>query len=879
MPTAPPDAAAENAQDGSPPASEGARPPLAGRALPVLIFLLVLIAALLWTSLADTGTGNGDDWWQAIAIAVAVGVSEATALHFEFRRQAFSMSLSEAPVVVGLFFLAPVPLLAARLVGAGASFVVRRTRPVVIAFNLPLFAVEIGVAASIFRAFGSINDRTAEAIAHGWPLSWLAAFLAVVAYDLVSTAGVLAAIFATQARLRRSEVAQLAPAVAMSAVLGTTIGLLIVVVLHAQAAAASLLAVLAAVVVLGYRAYGQLSRRHASLSEVRAFTQQVAEAPNGRELADVLLRNAARLLNAETATVRLLDPDPGGAPGVLHLTGDGPVMPASAPVMLRPDDAVRPAVLFGAQSVLLPRGTSDPVRRRWLADEGVRDALLVPLPGTSGVLGCLEVTDRLGEVATFTDSDRQLAETLAAAVAVALENTRLVEKSLHDATHDSLTGLPNRSFFLRRIEVALAGTIDEPVNAAVLTIDLDRFKEVNDTLGHLSGDRVLAGVGELLRSHAPAAATVARLGGDEFGVLLPEPGDVAAVVHAAVGLQRALQRPLELEGLALEVTGSIGVAVSPRDGTDAATLLQRADAAMFVAKREDPGSVHTWDMSMDTASPRRLALVGELRRALERGELRVHYQPKVALAGRDVVGVEALVRWQHPSWGLLPPDEFVPVAETTGLIVPLTSVVLRTALQDCRQLLDEGARVGVAVNLSVRGLLDPELHSTVRGLLETTGVPAELLTLEITESHVMSDVARVLPLLESLHELGVTLSVDDFGTGYSSLAYLRRLPVDEIKIDKSFVLGLAEDAADVASATAIVETIIGLAGTLGLSVVAEGVEDEQSWRRLEDVGCDVAQGYLIGRPMPASQLTGWLDTWRQRTGGTTGPVSLPGRPL
>jgi diguanylate cyclase (GGDEF)-like protein len=879
MPTALPVAAAENAEDGSPPAGGPSPPPFAGRALPLLIVLLVLIAAALWASLGDTGTGGSDDWWQALALAVAVGVTETTALHFEFRRQAFSMSLSEAPVVVGLFFVAPIPLLAARLVGAGASFVVRRTRPVVVAFNLPLFAVEVAVAVSVFRAIESISGWTSHAVADARPLSWLAALAAVVAYDLVSAAGVLAAIFATQARLRRSEVAQLAPAVAMSAVFGTTIGLLIVVVLHAQAAATVLLAVLAAVVLLGFRAYGQLSRRHATLNEVHAFTQQVAEAPDGRELAEVLLRNAARLLNAEAATLRLLDSGPGGAPGVLRLAGDGrvePVPPAQAG--LRADDGVRPSVLFGAQSVLLPRSTSDPVRRRWLTTEGVRDALLVPLPGTSGVLGCLEVTDRLGEVATFTDNDRQLAETLAAAVAVALENTRLVEKSLHDATHDSLTGLPNRSFFLRRTEIALAGA-DEPTNAAVLTVDLDRFKEVNDTLGHLSGDRVLAGVADLLRAHAPAAATVARLGGDEFGVLLPEPGDVAAVVDLAGGLQRALQRPLELEGLSLEVTGSIGVAVSPYDGGDAATLLQRADAAMFAAKREDPGSVRTWDASMDTASPRRLALVGELRRALERGELRVHYQPKVSLATRDVIGMEALVRWQHPSWGLLPPDEFVPVAETTGLIVPLTSVVLRTALQDCRQWLENGARMSVAVNLSVRGLLDPELHATVRGLLESIGVPAELLTLEITESHVMSDVARVLPLLESLHELGVKLSVDDFGTGYSSLAYLRRLPVDEIKIDKSFVLGLAEDAVDASSASAIVETIVGLAGTLGLTVVAEGVEDEQSWRRLEDVGCDVAQGYVISRPMPAPQVAGWLTTWRQRTGGSAGPVSLRGRPL
>ena len=315
MPTAPPEAAAENVEDGSPSADGPVRPPLAGRALPLLIVLLVLIAAAIWASLGDTGTGSGEDWLQALAIAAGVGVTETTALHFEFRRQAFSMSLSEAPVVVGLFFVAPLPLLAARLLGAGVSFAIRRTRPVVVAFNLPMFAVEIGVAVSVFRAIGSINGHTADAIAHAWPLSWLAAFVAVLAYDMVSAVGVLAAIFATQARLRRSEVAQLAPAVAMSAVFGTTIGLLIVVVLRAQGAAAALLGVLAAVVVLAFRAYGQLSRRHATLNEVHAFTQQVAEAPDGRELADVLLRNAATAAQCRSRCAPTTGPGPGRRTG------------------------------------------------------------------------------------------------------------------------------------------------------------------------------------------------------------------------------------------------------------------------------------------------------------------------------------------------------------------------------------------------------------------------------------------------------------------------------------------------------------------------------------------------------------------------------------
>ncbi|MGZ6868876.1 MAG: putative bifunctional diguanylate cyclase/phosphodiesterase, partial [Frankiaceae bacterium] len=322
------------------------------------------------------------------------------------------------------------------------------------------------------------------------------------------------------------------------------------------------------------------------------------------------------------------------------------------------------------------------------------------------------------------------------------------------------------------------------------------------------------------------------------------------------GLRLVMQEPLQLDELTIEAGATYGLAIGPAPGVDAAGLLQRADIALHAAK-EDPGSMESWRPALETASPRRLALVGELRRALERGELRMDYQPKVVLSQGEgeVVGVEALVRWQHPELGMLPPDDFVPLAERTGLMRPLTAVVLRVALAQCRKWLDLGCRMGVAVNLSVRGLVDPELPALVATLLDDAGVPPEALTIEITETTVMSDVTRTLPLLRRLADLGVALSVDDFGTGYSSLAYLRRLPVSEIKIDKSFVQDMGTDPGD----AAIVETIIGLAHHLGLRVVAEGVEDQRSRDLLVQSGCDVAQGFLISRPLQPDRLEAWLS--------------------
>jgi diguanylate cyclase (GGDEF)-like protein len=419
----------------------------------------------------------------------------------------------------------------------------------------------------------------------------------------------------------------------------------------------------------------------------------------------------------------------------------------------------------------------------------------------------------------------------------------------HQSLHDALTGLPNRTLFRDRIEQAITAGRRSEVASAVMLIDLDHFKEINDTLGHHAGDRLLEEVAHRLENSLGERDTVARLGGDEFGVLLPSlrrPGDANVVARQ---LLAGLREPFSIEGLTLEVDASIGMACHPAHGTGVETLIQRADIAMYSAK-EGGGGHAMFEARLDRFSPRRLSLAGGLRQAIQNGEITLFFQPKAELESGTVIGVEALARWDHPRLGLVGPTEFVPIAEQTGLIAPLTSYVLDAALRQVREWMDEGRELSVAVNLSARSFLDAQLAIEIPRLLEKYGVDARLLELEITESMLMLDPGRAQAVLERLSRIGLTLSVDDFGTGYSSLANLKRLPVDVIKIDKSFVMDMAIDASD----AAIVRSTIDLAHNLGLRVVAEGVESHQAWTRLCELGCDLAQGFYVSRPLPAADL-------------------------
>jgi diguanylate cyclase (GGDEF)-like protein len=420
----------------------------------------------------------------------------------------------------------------------------------------------------------------------------------------------------------------------------------------------------------------------------------------------------------------------------------------------------------------------------------------------------------------------------------------------HQALHDSLTGLPNRLLFHDRVEQALLAARRDGGSFAILLIDLDRFKEINDTLGHQSGDRVLEEVARRLQRTLRESDTVARLGGDEFVLLARASGETRDALAVAERLHHAFGRPFTLDGLLLEVEASIGITLFPHHGDDADTLMRRADVAMYLSKElHTPTELYT--IERDTYSADRLKLVGELRRALQAGELVVYYQLQANAKDGELVGAEALARWQHPEHGLLLPDDFVPLAEHTGLIRPLTLYVLDEALRQSREWRDNGLDLRVSVNIASRDLLDARLPDEVQELLERWGVQPDRLELEITENTILTDPVRARTVLSRLGDLGVRLAIDDFGSGNSSLGYLKRLPVDVLKIDKTFIVNMASDADD----AVIVRSTIELGHNLGLEVVAEGVESEEAWRRLAELECDTIQGFFLGQPVPANQIS------------------------
>jgi len=434
------------------------------------------------------------------------------------------------------------------------------------------------------------------------------------------------------------------------------------------------------------------------------------------------------------------------------------------------------------------------------------------------------------------------------------QRRKLEEELTLRALHDPLTGLPNRALLSVRVGEALRAVRSGAPGAALLLLDLDRFKEINDTLGHHVGDGLLAQIGPRLSAGLREGVTVARLGGDEFAVLIPGVGTVDRAHQIADELLCRLEEPFRVEGLDLYVEASLGLVLSGEHGQDQTTLLRRADIAMYVAKRQG-SRILAYDPGHDTHSPERLALLGDLRNALEAGQLVLHFQPQVSLSTGSVCGVEALVRWAHPTQGLLMPDSFIPLAESTGLISALTRHVIDLALMQARTWADEDRGLRIAVNVSARNLLDDQLVHDVVCSLQAHEVPAEMLVLEVTESAIIADPTRSTAILSMLRDFGVGISIDDFGAGYTSLGQLRNLHAKELKIDHSLVTGMADEPAN----AVIVRAVVELAHDLGFTTTAEGVETAEVLELLGLLGCDVAQGYHLARPMPV----GAFDVWRE----------------
>jgi diguanylate cyclase (GGDEF)-like protein len=775
-------------------------------------------------------------WWE---LAIAAIATNELGFRIQFRSEAHRYTLNELVLVLGCLLAAPWVVVVGRLLG-DVAFGARRKRPrAKIAFNLANTLLESTVALCL------VHVLLAGRPVVDW-VSWPLTLVAVLATVAVSTTVVYVVI---RWNGGRPPIATLLVVGTGLAVVDVNLGLLTAALLRVLPRATLLLVIVVAVTALAHRDYADLYRRYESAKLLSDGTAVEAGRGFDEVVSQVLVR-ARQVMASEIAELIVL-PGPDGEQ-LVHRRDAPASLGDVLPLGNGATEEVLARLARDDHGLVVARTDRSAPDRDLKARLGVRELALAPLRSGSTVIGLLLVADRLPLFSAFNQRDAQLLQTLANHAAVALDNQRLflrldreAEERKHQALHDSLTDLPNRELFDQEVTEEAC----RPSRSAVLLVDINRFREVNDTLGHHNGDSLLRQVAARFAGALQPGDTVARLGGDEFAVLVRNIRNEAAVREVAARVVDALRAPFEIAGLSLEVTASVGIALAPDHGSVAGVLLQKADVAMYQAKDAHASWV-VYSSARDPYSPRRLALANSLRQAIDEGHIVVHYQPMLRVPDGHVLGVEALVRWQHPELGLLAPDEFVPVAEQTELIVPLTNYVLQTALNQCAAWARAGRELGTAVNLAVRNLLDPKLPEQVAEVLDAASVPAGRLTLEITESSVMVDPSRAIAVLQRLAHAGVRLSVDDFGTGHSSLAYLERLPVHEVKVDKSFVLGMAAHTRD----AMIVQSIIELGHNLGLCVVAEGVEDRPTWDRLGEMGCDMAQGFLMGRPAPAADL-------------------------
>jgi diguanylate cyclase (GGDEF)-like protein len=790
----------------------------------------------------------------AIWLGLAFFGCEVYALRTERAQgESYGFTLALVALMVGLVYVAPAELVLARIAGAVGGLLVVRHRSVAEAFYEIVIQAAQTVAAII--AFRFVLDNEDPVSAHGV----LAMFAGIVASYAVSAIALAAVVSFVGRRLpSRHTLVTIVRTGALAAVLNGSIGIGLASALWDHPHVLLLATAIILACLLCNQVYRGLVHRYRGLQTHYEFVSSVVRSKELPEITASVLAAAKVLLRANDA-VLLLGPAGGDEPATLRRLGDGggrrvveasPAQHAADLQALMPGSAPRRVHL----------GATAP---HWLREIAPVSALAAPITTSDGtVVGALVVTQMQRKVvASFGDAAANLLGELAAQASVAIENGLLFHQlereaadRAHQATHDPLTGLPNRAMLTEVLAGALEHAYSTRGRVGLLVVDLDSFSQVVDAFGHSSADGLLIQACSRIHGLLPESATLARLAGEQFAIVMPDVADTDTVIRAARLLIAGFDPPFQSEGVLLALSVNVGIAVFPEQAVDAHSLMQRAHIAADTARRHGSGW-EQYDPINDPATPRRLALAADLREALETDGLDVCFQPKVELATGVVRGAEALVRWNHARLGRVRPDEFITIAEQTGDIRALTMVVMRKALAECSAWRAAGLDLSVAVNLSARNLLDLHLVDDVAAAIDEARLPAAALTLELTESMVMSDSRRSEDVLAGLNGLGVRLSCDDFGTGYSSLAHLRKLPISEIKIDKSFIARIAVEESD----RAIARSVLALGRDLGLVTVAEGVESREGWDLLTELGCDMAQGFVVCPPLTSQQFGDWLD--------------------
>ncbi len=798
----------------------------ADRKVTLMTAAMVTTAALL-TAAVFTDAGANPivatplHWWYFVPLFAFV---EWSVVHIEVRNESYGLSLSEPVTLVGLFCLGPVGLIAARLLGAVVAHRLRGQPAVKVWFNSAMVALEASLSAFLLHGF-LINMASGQLL---WALGVGVVLVSVLLGDVLVTVVIS---FYDHNKTSRLALATTRASILMATVTTslTLLGLAAVASKPFTSIAFVIVLISAAVLL---REGAATVKRAANLNMISDFTTTIAGLSRTDEVLQALVEQSAALLRASRSAI-IVSPDLELKLRRHQFDADG-----------ERDDLV-PGPMW--QQLV---GLDAPTLLRDLiadGDESERyDGVAAPLRIGKG--GCIVVVwDRSTTVGSFRPSDLQLLAALVGQTEIAAQRALLGDQLALAAHHDLLTGLSNRLGFEAIVDAAT------PTEGALLLIDLNRFKDVNDTLGHPTGDRALTLIANRLSSLVRSSATLGRLGGDEFALFDPAVSDGPAAAALARRVIEAIEAPIELMQLSLHVGASVGIALLPTDGPDLTTMLSHADVALYAAKNRQSG----WEFYRnedDVNSPRRLELLANLRPAIDAEELEVWYQPKVRASDGFIVGLEALARWQHPHFGFVPPDEFIALAESAGLMRDLTDFVMTRAMRDAARRLEQGWFLPVAINLSTRNLLDDTLADRMADLLAANGIGAELISFEVTETAVMVDRPRVMAVLDAIKAIGFRIAIDDYGTGYSSLAYLRDLPVDELKIDRVFITDVDIDPSN----HKIVQSTIELAHGLGLEVVAEGVERPGEYQALQQLGCDLIQGYLFARPLACDLLDRWL---------------------